>query len=183
MWGTIASIGFSLYQGQQQKKAANKAAGQSLAIGAKNADIIERDIDIANRQIQILYRNLQISNQRKRQGFSAVQGTVRNVALGSGVTSRGTVQDVMLKNVAEFNYELAIDKYNTDIAVLEQEDLIEETKLRAEVARMGGAAEASTLRARGQTALLQGVGQGINLAADAGMFSRDYWSNLKKDIS
>ena len=108
---------------------------------------------------------------------------MRNVALGSGVTSRGTVQDVMLKNVAEFNYELAIDKYNTDIAVLEQEDLIEETKLRAEVSRMGGAAEASTLRARGQTALLQGVGQGINLAADAGMFSRDYWSNLKKDIS
>ncbi len=71
--GSMIGAGLSIFQGIQDKKAANKAARSSAAVSEKNARIIERDIDIATRQIQILRDNLSISNQRKSRGFSAVQ--------------------------------------------------------------------------------------------------------------
>ena len=167
-WGTAIGIGLQLYSSSKARSAANKGAAQAVAIGNKNAEIIERDIDIAKRQIEILYENLRISNERKREGFKAVQGSVLNVSLGSGITSRGTPQEVLMKNATEFNYELAIDDYNTSIAVEEQEDLIEEAKLRAEISRMGGMAESSALRARGTQALLKGFSNAIGLADEEG---------------
>jgi hypothetical protein len=181
--GSFIGAGLSIIQGMQDKKAANKAARSNAAVSEKNARIIERDIDIANRQIQILRDNLSISTQRKGRGFSAVQGTVRNVSLASGVTSRGTPQDVLIRNAAEFEYELAIDEFNTEIAILEQQDLIEETKLKAEVTRMGGKAESSAIRASGTQSLLKGLGTGVAIADADGMFESGYWDSLKRDFS
>ena len=75
---------------------------------------------------------------------------------------------MLIKNACEFNYELAIDDYNTSIAVEEQEDLIEEAKLRAEISRMGGMAESTALRARGTQALITGFGNALGLADEEG---------------
>ena len=86
-WGTAIGIGLQLYSSSKARSAANKGAAKAVAIGNKNATIIERDIDIAKRQIEILYENLRISNERKREGFKAVQGSVLNVSLGSGITA------------------------------------------------------------------------------------------------
>ena len=55
--------------------------------------------------------------------------------------------------------------------------------MRAEVSRMGGAAEASALRSRGTQALLKGLGTSVAIADEEGMFSRDYWSSLRKSWS
>lgn len=162
----ILDIGSAIYA----KSQADKAASQARAIGEKNAQIILRDIEIAQRQIDTYRQNLEISNERKTQKFGAVQGSVINLALGRGMTSRGSPQDILIDNASEFEYELAIDAYNTEIAIMEQEDLKEEARLRAEVARMGGNAEASALRAKGTTALLSGIGSGISQFDQLGAF-------------
>ena len=46
VWSTVAQLGLTLYGAKQQQKAADRAAGEALRIGAANAEIIERDIDI-----------------------------------------------------------------------------------------------------------------------------------------
>ena len=89
------------------------------------------------------------------------------------MTSRGSTQDILIDNASEFEYELAIDAYNTEIAIMEQEDLKEEARLRAEVARMGGNAEASILSAKGTTALISGFGSAINQFDDLGAFENN----------
>ncbi len=184
VWSTVAQIGLSLYGARQQQKAADRAASEALRIGAANAEIIERDIDIGKQQIVNLEKALEISNGRKRMAFGAVQGSVRNQFAGAGVDlGRGAPVTVQLKNAAEFEYELGIDAYNTSIAIQEVEDGIEETRMRAEVSRMGGAAEASALRSRGTQALLKGLGTSVAIADEEGMFSRDYWSSLRKSWS
>lgn len=172
--------GLQLYQGYQSYQAGQDAGKMALAIGAKNATIIERDIDIAMRQKEILQRNLELSNQRKRKAFGAYQAGARNATLGQGMTSRGTPQDIFVENVKEFNYELAVDAYNTEIALLEQDDLIEEAKLRAEISRMGGQAEKSALMAQGTSGLITGAAGGIGTIADAGGFSylNQVWTDL-----
>ena len=184
VWSTVAQIGLSLYGARQQQKAADRAASEALRIGAANAEIIERDIEIGKQQIVNLEKALEISNGRKRMAFGAVQGSVRNQFAGAGVDlGRGAPVTVQLKNAAEFEYELGIDAYNTSIAIQEVEDGIEETRMRAEVSRMGGAAEASALRSRGTQALLKGLGTSVAIADEEGMFSRDYWSSLRKSGS
>ena len=184
VWSTVAQLGQTLYGARQQQKAADRAAGEALRIGAANAEIIERDIDIGKQQIVNLEKALEISNGRKRMAFGAVQGSVRNQFAGAGVDlGRGAPVTVQLKNAAEFEYELGIDAYNTSIAIQEIEDGIEETRMRAEVSRMGGAAEASALRSRGTQALLKGLGTSVAIADEEGMFSRDYWSSLRKSWS
>ena len=184
VWSTGAQIGISLYGASQQQKAADRAASEALRIGAANAEIIERDIDIGKQQIVNLEKALEISNSRKRMAFGAVQGSVRNQFAGAGVDlGRGAPVTVQLKNAAEFEYELGIDAYNTSIAIQEIEDGIEETRMRAEVSRMGGAAEASALRSRGTQALLKGLGTSVAIADEAGMFDRSYWSGLRKSWS
>ena len=181
VWSTVAQLGLTLYGAKQQQKAADRAAGEALRIGAANAEIIERDIDIGKQQIVNLEKALEISNSRKRMAFGAVQGSVRNQFAGAGVDlGRGAPITVQLKNAAEFEYELGIDAYNTSIAIQEIEDGIEETRMRAEVSRMGGAAEASALRSRGTQALLKGLGTSVAIADEAGMFDRSYWSGLRK---
>ena len=104
----ILDIGSALYA----KSQADKAASQAKAIGEKNAQIILRDIEIAQQQIDTYRQNLEISNERKTRKFGAVQGSVINLALGRGMTSRGSPQDILIDNASEFEYELAIDAYN-----------------------------------------------------------------------
>ena len=182
MFMELAAVGLQLYGAQQQKKAGDKAAQFSKDIGEENAKIIERDNEIADRQIKILARNLEISNRRKKQAFRAFAGQATAGFGGAGIElSRGAPVTVARKSAAEFEYELAIDKYNTSIAILEQEDRKEETKMRAKVSRMGGQAQASAYRSQGTTALLKGVGSGLTMAQDYQMFTSDFWSRNKVD--
>jgi len=55
--------------------------------------------------------------------------------------------------------------------------------MRAEVSRMGGAAEASALRSRGTQALLKGLGTSVVIADNEGMFDKKYWADLRKSWS
>jgi predicted HTH domain antitoxin len=184
MFMELASVGLQLYSAQQQKSASDRASRLAVEIGEENAVIIERDSAIADRQIEILQRTLKLSNRRKKQAFSAFQGTARAGFGGAGVElSRGAPITVAQKSAAEFEYELAIDKYNTSIAILEQEDRKEEAQMRAKVSRMGGRAEASAYKAAGTTALLQGVGTSLSMAQEYGMGDSSYWSKLAKSFS
>ena len=176
----LISTGLQLFGAYNSYQTGKDAGAAALAIGAKNAKIIERDIDIAKRQKEILQRNLELSNARKTKAFGAYQAGARAATLGQGLTSRGTPQDVLIENLKEFNYELSIDAYNTEIALLEQDDLIEETRLRAEISRMGGQAEKSALMAQGKAGLITGAAGGIGTLADAGGigYLQDVWNDL-----
>ena len=183
-FASMASVGLQLYSASRQKNAADKAAGFAKEIGEENAKIIERDIDLADRKIEILNRTLALSNERKNKAFASFQG--KGIAMyGAGGTdlSRGAPITVARQSAAEFEYELAIDAYNTSIAVLELEDSKTETAMRAKVSRMGGQAQASAYGSKGTTALITGLGGAITSANYAGMFSADYWSGLTKSFS
>ena len=178
-WWQIASVGLGIYGAYQNKRAGDNAAAFARAIGEENAKIIERDIDIADRQIEILGRNLEVSNQRKTRLFDDFQGRGRSIYGGGGIElSRGAPVSVALRSAAEFEYELDVDAYNTSIAILEQEDRKVEAKMRANVSRMGGQAQASAYKAQGTTALLTGIGAGIGQAGDYDMFTSSYWKDF-----
>lgn len=184
MFTELLSVGLNLYSANKQKEAADKASRFALEIGEENAQIIERDNAIADRQIEILQRTLKLSDRRKKQAFDAFQGTATAGFGGAGVElSRGAPITVAQKSAAEFEYELAIDKYNTSIAILEQEDRKEEAKMRAKVTRMGGRAEARAYQATGTTALIQGLGSSLKMADEYGMTDGGYWSKLAKSFS
>ena len=175
----IASVGLSLYKGMKEKQANDKAARLAMEIGEENAKIIERNAEIADRQIEILNRALDISNERKTKKFGAFQGRATAIYGGGGIElSRGAPVTVARESVAEFEYELAVDAYNTEIAILEQEDRKVETAMRAKVSRMGGQAEASAYQSRGTAALLTGLGTGLQKADEYGMFSDNYWNDF-----
>jgi hypothetical protein len=175
----IASTGLSLYQGMKQKSANDKASALALQIGEENAKIIERGTEIADRQIVILKRALDISNERKTKAFGAFQGKGTAIYGGGGIElSRGAPVNVARSSAAEFEYELAIDAYNTEIAIFEQEDKKVETGMRAKVSRMGGQAQASAYQSAGTAALLSGLGTSLTKAEEYKMFSGDYWNDF-----
>ena len=103
--------------------------------------------------------NYNVSNDRKKQGFKAVQGEVKaNYAYGGIDVSEGTPLDVLKTNAREMQFELDTDKFNNDVANMQIDDAQEDARLNAELARMEGGSAAAPLRAQGTKSLIQGIG-------------------------
>ena len=78
----------------------------------------------------------------------------------------------LVENAQFFELDMLINQRN-DLVQLEQiADAQEDARLQAELSRMGGAAEASALRARGTQALISSIGSAVQTGYTRGAFDR-----------
>ena len=166
-----ASIGASVGGGIESKKAADSAAQAAQRAGDFNAQIIERDIGLLEKQRGILNANFLVQGERSGQAFERlVQGKARAGFGYAGVDmSQGTPIQVLRENAREFDYEMAVAKYDNEIANMQINDAQEESRLSAQLSRMEGGAQAAGLRASGTASLIKGIGSGARAAYDTGL--------------
>ena len=160
------SLGATLLGGLSQRRAANRAAAAAQRAAEFNAGLIERDIGLLERQRQIINRNFLIEGQRAARVFERdVQGGVRAGFGYAGIDmSQGTPVEVLQENAREFEYEQTVTQMNNEITNMQISDEQETARLNAELARMEGAAGASSLRAQGTTSLIRSFGSAAQQA-------------------
>ena len=169
----ILTIGATLLQGVQQKKASDKAAEAATKVGEFNAQIIERDIGLLERQRQNINANLLLQEKMKRREFGFVQGAVVAGFGYAGIDiAQGTPVEVLRDNARQFELELAIDRFNNSIANQQITDAQEEARLNAELSRMESGATAASLRAQGTRSLISSIGSAAQFGYQSGMFIR-----------
>ena len=156
----------------KQKKAPAKAAEAAQNAGEFNAQIIERDIDLFERQRGILNAMFSIDQRRAREIFERdVQGTVRASTGYAGFDmSQGTPMTVLRENAREFDYQMAIGKFDNEVQNLQITDAQEEARLNAELSRMEGGMAAASSRASGTASLISSVGKAATGAYESGLF-------------
>lgn len=166
-------LGNALYQGVQQKQASDRAAEAAQKVGEFNAGIIERDIGLLERQRQIINSNLVIQEKLKRKEFRGVQGEVVAGFGYAGIDiAQGTPIQVLRENARQFEYELAVDKFNNAVVNQQITDAQEEARLNAEMSRMEAGATAASLRAQGTRSLIGAIGSAAQFGYQSGMFIR-----------
>ena len=160
------SLGATLLGGLSQRRAANRAAAAAQQAAEFNAGLIERDIGLLERQRQIINRNFLIEGQRAARVFERdVQGGVRAGFGYAGIDmSQGTPVEVLQENAREFEYEQTVTQMKNEITNMQISDEQETARLNAELARMEGAAGASSLRAQGTTSLIKSLGSAAQQA-------------------
>ena len=164
-------FGVNLLQGVQQKQASDRAAEAAQKVGEFNAGIIERDIGLLERQRQIINSNLVIQEKLKRKEFRGVQGEVVAGFGYAGIDiAQGTPIQVLRENARQFEYELAVDKFNNAIVNQQITDAQEEARLNAEMSRMEAGATAASLRAQGTRSLISSLGSAAKIGYESGMF-------------
>lgn len=169
----IISVGTQIVGGIQQKNAADRAAEAAQRVGEFNAGIIERDIDLLERQRQIINSNLVISEKLKRKDFRGVQGEVVAGFGYAGIDiAQGTPVQVLRENARQFEYELAVDRFNNSVTNQQIADAQEEARLNAELSRMESGAGAASLRAQGTRSLISSLGSAAQFGYQSGMFGR-----------
>ena len=168
----LIMLGTTLLQGGQQKQASNRAAEAAQEVGEFNARLIERDIGLLEKQRQIINANLVISDKLKRKEFKGVQGEVVAGFGYAGIDiAQGTPVQVLRENARQFEYELAVDKFNNAIVNQQITDAQEEARLNAELSRMEAGATAASLRAQGTRSLIGSIGQAAQIGYQSGMFA------------
>lgn len=167
------SVGSTIVGGVSQKRAADDAAAAAQRAGEFNAQIIERDIDLLERQRGIVNAQFAIDDKRMREQFErTVQGTVRSRTGYAGFDmSQGTPMAILRANARELEYQSAINGFNNEIANLQISDAQEESRLNAQLSRMEGGAQASSLRAGGTASLIRSLGAGATRAYETGIFA------------
>lgn len=176
--GTVAAVaggvaaGAAVGGGIESKQAADKAAKAARSAGEFNAEIIERDIGLLEKQRGIINANFLVQGERSGQAFErVVQGKARAGYGYAGVDmSQGTPIQVLRENAREFDYEMAVAKYDNEIANMQINDAQEESRLSAQLSRMEGGAQAAGLRASGTASLIKGIGAGARAGIDTGLF-------------
>jgi len=176
--GTVAAVaggvaaGAAVGGGIESKQAADKAAKAAQSAGEFNAQIIERDIGLLEKQRGIINANFLVQGERSGQAFERlVQGKARAGYGYAGVDmSQGTPIQVLRENAREFDYEMAVAKYDNEIANMQINDAQEESRLSAQLSRMEGGAQAAGLRASGTASLIKGIGAGARAGVDTGLF-------------
>ena len=164
-------FGVNLLQGVQQKQASDRAAEAAQKVGEFNAGIIERDINLLERQRQIINSNLVIQEKLKRKEFRGVQGEVVAGFGYAGIDiAQGTPIQVLRENARQFEYEIAVDKFNNAIVNQQITDAQEEARLNAELSRMEAGATAASLRAQGTRSLISSIGSAAQIGYQSGMF-------------
>lgn len=168
----LISLGASLLGGASQKRASDKAAAAARAAGEFNATIIERDIDLLERQRQIFNSNFLVEAERSKRAFERdVQGSVKAGFGFAGIDiSQGSPLQILRENAREFQYEQDVSEFNREIANMQISDQQETARLNAKLSRMGGAAQASGLKAAGTASLIGGVGQAAQIGYEYKLF-------------
>ena len=170
---TGGKIILDLFTGMSQKNASDKAAAKAQEIANFNAEIIERDIGLLQKQADLINANAILREKMDRFNFGKLQGgVVTATSYGGFDISEGTPMAVLVENAQMFELDMLINQRNDAIAIEQIADAQEDVKLQAELARMGGAAQASALRAQGTQALIAGVGSALNTGYTRGYFDR-----------
>ena len=165
------SAGTQIIGGVQQNNAAKNAAAAAQKVGEFNAGIIERDIGLLERQRQIINSNLVIQEKLKRKDFRGVQGEVVAGFGYAGIDiAQGTPIQVLRENARQFEYEIAVDKFNNAIVNQQITDAQEEARLNAELSRMEAGATAASLRSQGTRSLISSIGSAAQIGYQSGMF-------------
>jgi hypothetical protein len=132
--------------------------------------LIERDIGLLERQREIINRNFLIEGIRASKFFERdVQGGVRAGFGYSGIDmGQGTPVEVIRQNAREFEYEQIVSEMNNEITNMQISDEQETARLNAELSRMEGGAQASSLRSQGTTSLIRSFGSASQQAYEFG---------------
>ena len=168
-----AKVVFDFFGGLLGKSSADKAAAKAQAIAEFNAQIIERDYELLEKQADLLNANAILREDLDRFAFRQQQGDVVTATSYAGFNiHEGTPINTLIENAQFFELDMLVNQRNDLIAQEQIANQQEDVLLQAELSRMGGAAEASALRARGTQALLSGIGSAANTAYQRGMFDR-----------
>lgn len=169
----IVSTMFDVFGGISEKSASDKAAKKAQEIANFNAEIILRDVELLKKQADIINGNAILRERMDRYNFELMQGDVK-VGYGYGGIdiAVGTPIRVMRENARNFELDMLINQRNDSIALAQIADAQEDVVLQAELAQMGGAAQASALRAQGTQALINAVGSAATTAYQRGTFDR-----------
>jgi hypothetical protein len=163
--------GTQIASGIASKRAADRAAEAAREAGEFNATMIERDIDLLEKQRGILNAQFAIDDKRSRDAFERdVQGTVRASTGYAGFDmSQGTPMQVLRSNAREFEYQRSVEEFNNEVANMQISDAQEDARLRAELSRMEGGAQAEALGARGTASLISSTGGAATTAYETGI--------------
>ena len=156
----LLTLGATLLGGISQKRSADRAADAANRVGEFNAGLIERDIGLLERQREIINRNFLVEGIRASKFFERdVQGGVRAGFGYSGIDmGQGTPVEVIRENAREFEYERIVAEMNNEITNMQISDEQETARLNAELSRMEGGAQASSLRSQGTASLIKSFG-------------------------
>jgi len=132
----IVGAGISLYSGSKQKKESRKAGKRTEKLAGQNADLARTELDES-------LRVLAFEQERTR-------STTRARAAASGVTLSGSISQYLARQQEE----------QTKAATFAEKA----GESRISIIREGGQAAAKDIRARGDTAFIQGITQGVNTA-------------------
>lgn len=167
----LVSTVFDIFGGISAKRSSDKAAAKAQEIANFNAEIIERDFDLLKKQADIINANAALREARDRYNFDLLQGdTVVGFSYGGIDIAEGTPMRVMRENARNFELDMLINQRNDSIALEQIADAQEDVMLQAELARMGGMAQASALRAQGTQSLINAVGSAVTTGYRRGMF-------------
>ena len=161
----------SIAGGISQKKASDKAAAAAQEAANFNADLIERDVVLLQRQEKILDANAVLRAKVDRFRFAEQQGAVvANYAFSGFDIAQGTPMRRLRQNAREFEYDMAVNRFNDSITRMQIADAQQDAFLTAQLTRMEGGAQAGALRAQGRASLISGFGQAARIGYQTGGF-------------
>ncbi len=167
----IANFGLGLFGASKSKSAADRAAEAAREAAEFNAKIVERDIDILERQSKLVDVSQVLREKVSRFRFSQMQGSVITGFASAGIDiAQGTPMRVLRQNAREFEYDMAVNRFNDSVTQMQIADGKENARLSAELMRMEGAAQAGAISAQGTKSLISGIGQAFQYASGAGLF-------------
>ena len=162
--------GSQIIGGISQKNSADRAAEKAQEAANFNADLIERDIGLLDKQSKILNANALLREKVDRFRFSEQQGTViANYGYAGIDIAQGTPMRVLRQSAREFEYDMAVNRFNDSVTQMQIADAKENVTLTAELTRMEGGASAGALRAQGMQSLISGFGSAARTGYDAGL--------------
>tara|TARA_R100001163_G_scaffold1414_4_gene2271 strand:+ start:1384 stop:1908 length:525 start_codon:yes stop_codon:yes gene_type:complete len=146
------------------------ASRSARAIGGANAQLISRDAQVAENHKIAINQKLQLDLDRADKEFEELQGSTLVAFIHRGVDfTEGTPLDVLVNNVAEFEHDKNIAEYNTKIALQEQDEIAAFSRMRADVARLQGSAQAGQFRSQALGSLLGGSAKVADLGVKYGV--------------
>ena len=147
------------------------SAKASKRIGAANAQLAERDAQVAENNKIALQQKLELDLDRADDTFAELQSQTGTAYRYSGVDpTEGTPLQVMIDNVREFAFDKEVAKYNTKIAQDEQTEIAAFSRMKGDIARLTGDAQANQYKSKAFGSLLGG-------ASKTAMMGQQYFPN------
>jgi virulence-associated protein VapD len=164
--------GTAVAGGISEKKASDKAAAKAQEAANFNAELIERDVTLLEKQKDLINANQLVREKVSRYKFEQMQGSVKaNFAYAGIDIAQGTPMRVLRQNAREFEFDMATERFNDSVQVMQIADAQESATLNAELTRMEGGAYAGALRAQGTQSLISGFGKAASFGYSSGIFT------------